>query len=103
MCLHWFKRFTMLLRSLLPAIAVLAAAASGTVQAQVHRCVDEQGKISFSDTVCNGTRAQKVFGANASAKPWQEESYRQVRVAQSGTGAGPSSGGRPATVSTPPR
>lgn len=50
--------------------------------ARVRRCVDEQGKVSFSGTVCNRTRAQEVFGANASAKPWQAGDYRPLPVVQ---------------------
>lgn len=93
----------MLPRSVLPLLAGLATLSGVTVHAQVHRCVDEQGKVSFSDTVCNGTRAQKVFGANSSAKPWQMEDYRPLRVVQGATGAATSAGDRPAAVSTRPR
>jgi len=71
--------------------------------AAARSCVDEQGKVSFSDTVCNGTRAQKVFGVNSSAQPWQVEDSRPLRVAQSGASTSTPAGGRPAAVSTPPR
>ena len=93
----------MLPRSLLSLLAVLATLSGASAHAQVHRCVDEQGKVSFSDTVCNGTRAQKVFGVNSSAKPWQNEDYRPVRVGQNSVGASTPTGGRAATLSTPPR
>lgn len=93
----------MLLRSLLPMLAVFATFAGSAAHAQVHRCVDEQGKVSFSDALCNGTRAQKVFGVNASAKSWQAEDYRPQRVAQNTTTTTQSVGGRAATVATPTR
>lgn len=90
------------LRSLLPALAVVAALTGGIAHAQVHRCVDDQGKVSFSDTVCNGTRAQKVFGIHSSAKPWQAEDYRPLRVVQGGAAAA-TGDARPAPLSTRPR
>ena len=90
----------MSLRFLFPVLAGLVALGCSVAHAQVHRCVDEQGKVSFSDTVCNGTRAQKVFGANASAKPWQTEDYRPLRVVQGGPGATASAGERPAGPAT---
>ncbi|MEO5736891.1 MAG: DUF4124 domain-containing protein [Variovorax sp.] len=59
-----------------PALALLLALAGTPALAQVHRCVDASGKVSFSDTVCNGERAQKVFGSDASARGWTVEPYR---------------------------
>ncbi|MDM0042412.1 DUF4124 domain-containing protein [Variovorax sp. J22G21] len=59
-----------------PALALLLALAGTPALAQVHRCVDANGKVSFSDTVCNGERAQKVFGSDASARGWTVEPYR---------------------------
>ena len=59
-----------------PALAVLLALAGSPAFAQVNRCVDANGKVSFSDTVCNGERAQKVFGSGASARGWTVETYR---------------------------
>lgn len=94
----------MLLRSFLPAIALVSVMAGGAAQAQVNRCVDDQGKITFSDTLCMGARAQKVFGVNASAKGWQAEDYRTVRVAQNGAPGASAPAGRPlTTVSTQQR
>lgn len=94
----------MLLRSLLPAIAVLSVLTLGAAQAQVNRCVDDHGKITFSDTLCQGARAQKEFGVNASAKGWQGEDARSVRVAQNSPAGATGSATRPLTpVSTQQR
>ncbi|MEJ8823854.1 DUF4124 domain-containing protein [Variovorax humicola] len=57
-------------------VAVMAALAAAPAMALVHRCTDADGKVSFSDTVCNGARAEKSFGAVPSARGWKEESYR---------------------------
>ncbi len=57
-------------------LALLIATAGAPAMAQVHRCVDDAGKVSFSDTVCNGARAEKTFGSTASARGWREESYK---------------------------
>ncbi|RYF32202.1 MAG: DUF4124 domain-containing protein, partial [Comamonadaceae bacterium] len=82
-------------------IAALSVTAGGAAHAQVNRCVDDHGKITFSDTLCQGARAQKEFGINASAKGWQGEDSRGVRMAQnSGTNVSPASG-RPATTAGP--
>ena len=59
-----------------PALAVLLALVGSPALAQVNRCVDANGKVTFSDTVCNGERAQKVFGSDASARGWTVETYR---------------------------
>jgi hypothetical protein len=61
-------------------LALLVALAGTPAMAQVHRCVDADGKVSFSDTLCNGARAEKIFGNIASAKGWKEESYRPNAV-----------------------
>ena len=70
-----------------PALALLLALAGTPALAQVHRCVDANGKVSFSDTVCNGERAQKVFGSDASARGWTVESYRPPASAGTTQGA----------------
>ncbi|MET0540960.1 MAG: DUF4124 domain-containing protein [Variovorax sp.] len=62
----------------IPLLALLAALAAAPATAQVHRCVDADGKVSFSDTVCNGARAHKVFGSNATSQGWTVEPYRAV-------------------------
>lgn len=57
--------------------AVLAAVSVGSVQAQVQRCTDENGKVSFSDAICDGNRAVKVFSAGSTAsQQWKPEGYR---------------------------
>ncbi len=96
----------MKLHTFTPVFAALALAIAAPASAQVHRCVDAQGKVSFSDTLCEGIRAQKVFSAGSSAKAWLGEGYRPQerdaglqRVAQTATVGLP---GRTA-VSTPPR
>ncbi len=73
-------------------LALLIATAGAPAMAQVHRCVDDAGKVSFSDTVCNGARAEKTFGSTASARGWREESYkptRRVPARQVDAGRGP--------------
>ena len=59
-----------------PVLAALLALAAAPALAGVHRCIDADGKVTFSDTVCNGVRAEKSFGAVNSAKGWKEEPYR---------------------------
>ncbi|MDB5828259.1 MAG: hypothetical protein JWQ73_2479 [Variovorax sp.] len=57
--------------------ALLAVVSGGSVEAQVQRCTDANGKVSFSDTVCDGNRAVKVFGAGSTAsQQWKPEGYR---------------------------
>ncbi|WP_213958551.1 MULTISPECIES: DUF4124 domain-containing protein [unclassified Variovorax] len=60
----------------MPVLAALLALATAPAMAGVHRCIDADGKVTFSDTVCNGVRAEKSFGAVNSAKGWKEETYR---------------------------
>jgi hypothetical protein len=60
----------------MPVLAALLALAAAPAMAGVHRCIDADGKVTFSDTVCNGVRAEKSFGAVNSAKGWKEETYR---------------------------
>ncbi|MEJ8858569.1 DUF4124 domain-containing protein [Variovorax robiniae] len=79
-----------------PVLAVLLALAAAPAMAGVHRCIDAEGKISFSDTVCNGVRAEKSFSAVNSAKGWKEEVYRP-------TTSGARQDVSPVSVQTPPR
>lgn len=69
------------------------AAVSMPALAQVHRCVAADGKVSFSDTVCNGERAQKTFGVHSSARGWTVDPYRPP----------PASTAVKQALSTPPR
>lgn len=57
-------------------LGLLMTLAAGPAFAQVNRCTGPDGKVSFSDTVCNGERAQKTFGVNASARGWTVEPGR---------------------------
>ncbi|MEB0112885.1 DUF4124 domain-containing protein [Variovorax sp. RTB1] len=57
--------------------ALLAAVSVGTVEAQVQRCTDANGKVSYSDAMCDGDRAVKVFSAGSTAsQQWKPEGYR---------------------------
>jgi len=57
--------------------ALLAAMSAGSVEAQVQRCTDANGKVSFSDTVCDSNRSVKVFGTGSTAsQQWKSEGYR---------------------------
>jgi hypothetical protein len=57
--------------------ALLVALGAGSADAQVQRCTDANGKVSFSDTVCDGNRAVKVFSALSTAsQQWKPEGYR---------------------------
>lgn len=93
----------MALRFFLPVLGGLLALSGATAHAQVHRCVDEQGKVSFSDTLCTGAHAHKVFGVNSSAQPWQSEAPRLARTVQTSARAPAPVDARTAPVSTPPR
>lgn len=64
------------------ALAALAALAiSGAAGAQVHRCVDAAGKVSFSDAPCPTTAksAARVLGADATDRRWENEVYGRER------------------------
>ena len=57
--------------------ALLAVVSVGNVEAQVQRCTDANGKVSFSDAMCDGDRALKVFSAGSTAsQQWKPERYR---------------------------
>lgn len=57
--------------------ALLVAVSAGSAEAQVQRCTDANGKVSFSDTMCDGNRAVKVFSAGSTAsQQWKPEGYR---------------------------
>lgn len=79
-----------------PVLAALLALAAAPAMAGVHRCIDAEGKVTFSDTVCNGVRAEKSFGAVNSARGWKEESYRP-------TAAGARQDVTPVSLQAPPR
>lgn len=61
-------------RLLLVLGTMLAAGAS----AQVHRCVDAAGKVSFSDIACptSAKKADQVMGESATQQRWEPEGYR---------------------------
>ena len=57
--------------------ALLAVVSVGNVEAQVQRCTDANGKVSYSDAMCDGDRAVKVFSAGSTAsQQWKPEGYR---------------------------
>ncbi|MDR6886106.1 MULTISPECIES: DUF4124 domain-containing protein [Variovorax] len=68
--------------------AAFAAAALGA-GAQVHRCTDAAGKVSFSDTACpsSAKQAARVLGADATDRRWENEAYGRQRNMESIEGA----------------
>lgn len=68
--------------------SVVAAAflvVSCGASAQVHRCTDAAGKVSFSDTACPTTskQAARVLGADATDRRWENEVYGRQRNMES--------------------
>lgn len=65
--------------------AVFLLVAAFGASAQVHRCIDAAGKVSFSDTICPSTAksAARVLGADATAPRWENEAYGRERNMQS--------------------
>ncbi|GER16721.1 DUF4124 domain-containing protein [Variovorax boronicumulans] len=64
---------------------VLLAALPLTSAAQVHRCTDSAGKISYSDSPCSTSakRAEKVMGRDATEMHWEPEGYRHQQQLES--------------------
>lgn len=52
---------------------------SGFASAQVHRCVDANGKVAYSDTVCSASakKSDRMLGREATEKRWEPEGYRR--------------------------
>ncbi|MNX79855.1 hypothetical protein D3C86_1114990 [compost metagenome] len=63
---------------------VTAVLAAGAI-AQVHKCVDAAGKITFSDVLCPTTskKAARVLGADATDRRWENEAFGRERNMQS--------------------
>lgn len=53
--------------------------------AQVHKCVDAAGKITFSDVLCPTTskKPARVLGSDATDQRWENETYGRERNMQS--------------------
>jgi len=66
-------------------VATTLLAASFAACAQVHRCTDAAGKVTFSDTACPTTskQAARVLGADATDRRWENEVYGRERNMQS--------------------
>ncbi|MGJ3704611.1 DUF4124 domain-containing protein [Variovorax sp. AFSI2.2] len=66
-------------------VATTLLAASFAACAQVHRCTDAAGKVSFSDTACPTTakQAARVLGADATDRRWENEVYGRQRNMES--------------------
>ena len=63
--------------TLMLCAALLVALGAGSAVAQVQRCTDANGRVSFSDTMCDGNRAVKVFSPRSTASAqWKPEGYR---------------------------
>jgi hypothetical protein len=60
--------------ALLLALALTSACAG----AQVRRCTDATGKVTFSDRGCDGaaTRSEQVMDSRATARNWEPPGYR---------------------------
>lgn len=55
-------------------IAVVLALSAAGASAQVHKCVDAKGKISYSETPCSAAeRGGQVLGSEATEKRWEPD------------------------------